>query len=347
MRRALLAALLAACNASPPEPVVSTPAVAVVQPLVEVRACMGTRCEVQVVHADGARARRAIDRGFAEIDRVAALLTSWTETSDISRINAAAGRAPVKVARETIEVVQRGLWIAGETDGAFDITVGVFRGLWKFDEDRDGTLPDPAEVKRRVALVGWRDVVVDEAASTVMLRREGMRLNVEGIAKGYCVDAAVRAMRAEGVRDFLVQAGGDLFASGRRGDRDWRVGVQDPRGPRGQTIFELSLSDRAFNTSGDYERFVIRDGTRFHHILDARTGFPSHASRAVTVLAPDAFTADVLDTALFVLGPERALALVARHPGVEAVIVDPDNAVHVSPGLAGRLTKVRDPSPGL
>jgi thiamine biosynthesis lipoprotein len=280
------------------------------------------------------------------MERVAALLTGWTETSDISRINAAAGRAPVKVAPETVEVVKRGLWIAQETEGAFDITVGVFRGLWKFDEDRDGSLADPDEVKRRLALVGWRDVVVDEAASTVMLRREGMRLNVEGIAKGYCVDAAVKAMRAEGMRDFLVQAGGDLFAAGRHGGRDWRVGIQDPRGPRGQTIFELSLTDQAFNTSGDYERFVLKDGVRYHHILDARTGFPSHASRAVTVLAPDAFTADVLDTALFVIGPEKALALVTRQPGVEAVIVGPDNAVHVTPGLAGRLTKVREPSPG-
>lgn len=307
---------------------------------------MGTRCDIQALHPDEAFADAAIARGYAEMERVAALVTSWDERSEISRVNAGAGREAVVVSPDTLAIVKRGLWIAEQTDGAFDITVGAFRGLWKFDQDRDGTLPTEAEVRERLALVGWRDVQVDEAASTVKLGRAGMRLNVEGIAKGYAVDAAVRAMRAAGLKDFLVQAGGDLFASGRHGDRDWQVGIQDPRGARGNIMYEVSLADRAFNTSGDYERFVMREGVRYHHILDARTGFPSRASRSVTVLAPDAFTADVLDTALFVIGPEAALRLVATQPGVEAVIVGGDNQVHMTPGLSGRLVKRRDPTPG-
>src|SRR6185295_8975293 len=162
----------------------------------------------------------------------------------------------------------------------------------------------------------------------------------------YAVDAAVKAIRAAGLRDFIVKAGGDLFAAGRKGERQWRVGIQDPRAPHGRIIFELPVTDQAFNTSGDYERFVIRDGVRYHHILDARTGFPAKESRSVTLLAGDSFTADALDTALFAVGPERAMAIVAGLKDVEVVIVDAANRVHISPGLHERLIKRGDPTPG-
>jgi thiamine biosynthesis lipoprotein len=163
----------------------------------------------------------------------------------------------------------------------------------------------------------------------------------------------VDVLRGAGFQDFLVQAGGDLFASGQRGDRPWRVGIQDPRAPTdaersGDTSFAmLSLSDSAFNTSGDYERFVIDHGKRYHHILDPRSGFPVTATRSVTVLAPTSFEADTLDTALFVMGPERGMRLVESLPGVEAVMVDASNRVLVSSGLSGRLQITRPPTDGI
>jgi thiamine biosynthesis lipoprotein len=308
---------------------------------------MGTLCVLTAFHHDEALVDRAFAAGFAELDRLEALMSGWQPTSEISRVNDAAGRAAVPVSPETLAVIERALEISALTGGAFDITVGVFRGLWKFDEDNDGTLPDAREVRRRLKLVGWRDVIVDRAARTVRLRHAGQRINVEGIAKGYIVDAAVAAVRAAGLRDFMAQAGGDFYASGRRGDREWRVGIQDPRAPRGKIVSQVSLSDQAFNTSGDYERFIVKDGVRYHHILDARTGFPARRCRSVTVLARDAFTADALDTGLFVLGPEAAMKIVEELPDVEAVIIDADNRVHVSSGLEGRLVERGPPSPGL
>jgi thiamine biosynthesis lipoprotein len=175
-------------------------------------------------------------------------------------------------------------------------------------------------------------------------------MNLEGLAKGYGVNAAVQAMRAAGLHDFIFHAGGDLYAAGRPGDRDWRVGIQDPRSdPHAEhrhIIFELSLSDQAFNTSGDYERFVMRNGVRYHHILDARTGFPARGCRSVTILAKDAFIADTLDTAVFAAGPQLGMKIIEDLPDVEGVIVDADNRVHVSSGLQGRLIKRGDPTPG-
>jgi FAD:protein FMN transferase len=311
------------------------------------RKCMGTLCEVKALHHDEPFVRQAVARGMAEMDRIEALTTSWNDTSDVARINQAAGKEAVKVDPDTLAVIEKGLWMSERSRGAFDITVGVFKGLWKFDEDNDGTVPDPAEVRRRRRLVNYKDVIVDRQAGTVKLRRPGQRLNLEGLAKGYGVDAAVKAMRAAGLRDFIFHAGGDLYASGRKENREWRVGIQDPRAPRGTIVFDLLLSDKAFNTSGDYERFVMRDGVRYHHILDARTGFPSKLCRSTTILAGDAFTADTLDTAVCLMGAKPGMKLVEELDDVEAVIIDPQNQVYVSSGLTGKIVKRADPTPGI
>jgi thiamine biosynthesis lipoprotein len=344
--RFLLVLALGACrrDASPPPP--PDPGVPP-HIIVRSRKCMGTECEFKAFASDEVLVDRAFGRGFDEMDRIEGLTTTWRSSSEVSRINAAAGREAVKVSPDTLAIIEKSLWVSRLTDGGFDITVGAYKGLWKFDEDNDGTLPDPREVEHRHALVDWHDVIVDHAASTVRLRRAGQAITLGGIAKGYAVDAAVRAIRGGGLRDFIVHAGGDLFAAGRRGDREWRVGIQDPRGPHGKIIFELSLSDQAFNTSGDYERFILRDGVRYHHILDARTGFPARRARSVTLLASDSFTADALDTGIFVVGADKGMQIISGIRDVEGVIVDDKNQVHVSPGLHGRLVKRADPTPGI
>lgn len=317
------------------------------------RSCMGTRCTLSAFHHDQALVERAVDAAVREIERLDALLTTWQPSSEVSRINALAGSGEaVSVSAETFEVLDRSLWIARETNGAFDITVGAFKGLWKFDEDNDGTLPKRAEVLARLPLVDYRGIVLDAERRTARLARAGQSITLGGIAKGLIVDRAVAKMREAGLADFLVQAGGDLYAAGKHGDRPWRVGIQDPRASAGagrgtETSFAmLSLGDAAFNTSGDYERFVLKDGRRYHHILDPRTGYPVTHTRSVTVLAPTSFLADTLDTAVFVLGAEKGMKLIESQPGVEAVIVDAQNRVHVSRGLEARLTRVRPPTDG-
>ncbi|MDZ4695283.1 MAG: FAD:protein FMN transferase [Deltaproteobacteria bacterium] len=345
-------ALLSACKNTPADSVPHSPtSIDAAQPLAQLftrsHPCMGTRCDVQIFHTDTQLANTAFLRAFEALDRVDVLMSTWLENSDVSRINQSAGLEPVVIHPETFAVIQKAPWLGDVSEGAFDLTVGVFRGLWKFDEDNDGSLPSRAMVKERLKLVNYRDIILDETKTSVFLKRKGMKLTLGGTAKGYAVDAAVKAIRDTGIQDFIVQAGGDLFASGTRGDRKWRVGIRDPRGSRESVIYKLELSNGAFNTSGDYERFVLRDNRRYHHILDARTGFPSMSTRSVTVLADTSFDADMWDTMLFVMGPEKAMALVEKTDGIEAVIIDADNHVHISSGLRDRLTKVRDPSPGI
>jgi FAD:protein FMN transferase len=329
--------------------------------------CMGTRCTVQAYHHDAELFERAVRAAMAEIERLDQLLSTWVPSSEVSRINAAAGKGEwIAISSETLSVLEKSLWIAKESQGAFDVTVGAFKGLWKFDEDNDGSLPARADVLARLKLVDYRGLLLDSPAQPstrlpvesaaqprARLRRAGQSLTLGGIAKGLVVDRAVAALRAAGLKDFLMQAGGDLYAAGRHGDREWKVGIQDPRATHGEerstdsSFALLALTDCAFNTSGDYERFILRDGKRYHHILDPRSGYPVSHTRSVTVLAPTSFLADTLDTAVFALGAEQGLKLIARVPGAEAVIVDGQNKVHVSPGLSGRLRLLRSPSDGI
>jgi thiamine biosynthesis lipoprotein len=294
---------------------------------------MGTVVDVTLWTHDASDAQAAAEAVFAEFRRIDALMSNWVDSSDVSRINAAAGGKPVVVSDETIKVIGVAQSVARRTGGAFDITVGAYRGLWKFDQDLDGTLPAPADVAARKKLTGWRDVVVDARRKTVRLRRKGMSITLGGIAKGYTVDRGVAILRARGMNDFILQAGGDLFVSGTKGGSRWRVGIRDPRGAREATFALTELEDRTFSTSGDYERGFVKDGVRYHHILDPKTGQPARLSRSVTVIAKDATTADTWSTALFVLGPERGLKVLKKVPDVQAIYVDGKNQLRLSSSL--------------
>jgi thiamine biosynthesis lipoprotein len=249
----------------------------------------------------------------------------------------------VPVPAELVDLLEVALSFSARTEGAFDPTFAAMWGLWTFGDDGVRALPDPAEVARRLPLVDATKVAVDREAGTVFLPEPGMKLGLGGIAKGWATDRAVAILRAHGLHDFAVQAGGELFVAGGHGDRPWWVGVRDPRGDG--PFARVRLSDAAFDTSGDYERFFEVDGVRYHHIVDPETGWPARASRSATVLAPDATTADALSTALFVLGPERGKAVLAAHfPGVEAVWVDAGGRVAATNGLSGRLEVLREPT---
>ncbi len=308
---------------------------------------MGTRVTVSIWTDNEEGAARAADAVFKEFDRVDRLMTSWLDDSDVSKINRAAGGPAVKVGDEVLTVIAKAQEMARISAGAFDITVGAFRGLWKFDQDKDGTIPKPAAVKKRLRLVGYRNLIVNSKKKTVKLRSKGMRITLGGIAKGYAVDRATAILHERGFVDFILQAGGDLYVSGKRGDRNWRVGIRDPRGKPEATFAIAAIKDHTFSTSGDYERSVIVDGVRYHHILDPATGNPVTRSRSVTVMTKSAFAADAWSTALFVMGAEKGLALVEKTPDLEAVFVDATNNVHVSSGLQGKLWLHKKPTPGI
>lgn len=291
--------------------------------------------------------REAMKKAHAEIVRIENLMTSWRDTSEIGQINLGAGR-PVKVSDETIEVLKKSRWAGDISEGVFDITFHALGDLWKFGDaaEQNPKLPDPETIRARKKLVDYRKVKIDAEAHTVTLPAK-MKIDLGGIAKGYAVDAAAAVLRAAGLTDFLAQAGGDLYGAGRKPDGSpWVSGIQDPRGPRGDFFATIELTNHAFSTAGDYARFFFVDGKRYHHIIDPRTGYPATACRSVTVWAGDAFTADAVDDAVFILGPEKGLALIESLPDVGAVIVDHVNKVWISKRLEGKVHVSRAPTDG-
>lgn len=301
---------------------------------------MGTLVQVTAVASDKPHAQEAAAAALAEIRRLEMLLSTWIPTSELSRVNAAAGHEPIKVSPETFLVLKRSLEIAKLTDGGFNIALGPAVDAWSITEH--ARIPDSSELDALQPLVDLSQLRLDEQAGTVFLARQGMRIDVGGIGKGFAADRAVAVMKAAGAVAGVVALSGDIKTFGLLPDgRRFLFGIQHPR-KEDEVLARLELQDEAISTAGDYERYFERDGVLYHHILDPHTLQPARRCQSVTVVAAEGILADGLDTGIFVMGPERGMELVERLPGVEAVIVDSDGKIRVSSGLKDRL-KIEQP----
>lgn len=293
-------------------------------------AIMGTRIAVEVWHENPGTATAAIDAVIAEMHRIDALMSHYKPESQLSRINRDAAAMPVKVDPELIGLIARALEFSELSGGAFDITYASVGYLYDYREHRH---PSEAEIEAALPAVSWRHIEIDSEASTVRFLKPGVRIDLGGIAKGHAVDSAVRILRAHGIRHGSVSAGGDSRILGDRLGRPWIVGIRHPDDAN-RVIARIPLEDAAISTSGDYERYFDEGGVRYHHIIDPRTGKSPTGVRSVTVIGPDATLTEGLTKSLFVLGPERGLALIDALDGVDAVIVRSDGRVLYSKGLA-------------
>lgn len=281
------------------------------------------------VPADGEadRAGRIISDTFAEID---AMMSEWKPGSPLTAVNDHAGEKPVAVPPELLSLIEESLEIGEATGGAFDITWAALWGVWDF-KAAEPAVPDAAVIDERRGLVDYRRVEIDREAGTVSLPEPGMKIGLGAIAKGYAIDVAAERMRDAGFEDFMLIAGGQVYAAGERDGRAWRVGIRDPRGGPNAMMGWVDLRDQCVSTSGDYERFFEIDGVRYHHILDPRTGRPSVGARSVTVVSERATLADALSTAGMILGPQRGLSF-AEASGVWMLVVGEDGVLTISPG---------------
>ena len=287
---------------------------------------MGTVANVTIVTADSAGALSHAHRAHATLARIDSLMTNWTNTSEVARLNRVAGHEPTTVHPEVAIVLESAIRVWRETDGAFDITVEPLVRLWGF-LGGPRRVPSDAEVAAAFEHVGGRKLHFDSATRRVRFDDPKLRIDLGGIAKGYAVDVAAESLRARGVRDGLVDLSGNMVALGSAPGADgWRIGIRDPR-DRVSHFARFRIRDgEAVSTSGQYEQFVASNGKRYGHILDARTGRPAEGMLSVTVVARSALTTDAWDTPLFILGPRHAKRLAHEREDVSAVIVQPGEA---------------------
>jgi len=297
----------------------------------EVRTLMGVPCSVRVYHQDPDLARKAVQRAMVELGRVASKFDASDRTSEIAGINASAGSEEVLVSEETHLLLQDSLDLCRRTAGAYDLTVASFDYLWNFSS-RPFVRPLPDEVAARRALAGCRQVAI-KPSRAVRILQPGVRITLQDVIHGHAAQKTAQVLRAAGVENFRIRVGGDVYVQGRvAGTRHWFVSVPNPRQPD-VTLMQLYLTSQCAATRSDSEHFVVKNGKRFHDVLDPRTGEPAQGVVQATVIAADPALADALSTAVFVLGPKAGLALLAREKNVEGFVVDKAGKVWASKGM--------------
>ena len=307
---------------------------------------MGTAVECQAFHAFPMQARRAVEAAFAAVEQVDRDMSLYRPESDIGRLNRLVAQQEMTIRDSTAAVLREALRVAQASHGALDVTISPLLARWGFHGIRQEA-PGPQQLEAALALVDYRHVHFDDGNGTVRLARPGVQLDFGGIAKGYAVDLAVEALRQDGVRQGMVNAGGDLRLLGAHPDGDpWVVGVQHPLAPS-RLLLALSLDGGAVATSGNYLRYRVYNGRRYGHLLHPQYGYPADTALSMTVVAPTAMRADALATAALIMGRD-GMAWLRGQPDVEALMVtrSPGSGtkrasqlrVRASRGLRGRLS---------
>lgn len=293
---------------------------------------MGNRFEISVVAAskETVFAENCIDNAIAEIQRIEKLLTTYDENSQTNQINQAAGIHPVIVDEEVFDLISRSKRISELTQGAFDISYGsIDKRLWNFDSNMTA-LPDPQTAKQMVRLINYRNIILNRADLTVLLKEKGMRIGFGGIGKGYAAERAKLILKQWGVKSGIVNAAGDLTTWGVQPDgKPWTIGIASP--DQQQQLFSyLEISDAAIATSGNYEKFVILDGRKYSHTIDPKTGLPVKGIKSVTIISPNAEIADAMATPVMVMGIKVGLDMINQMKNIACIMIDEQDNIYTS-----------------
>ncbi len=294
---------------------------------------MGNNFAITVISDDAQKASYAIDLAINEIQRIEKLLTTFSNDSTTYHINEMAGIQPVAVSREVYELVERSIRISKLTQGAFDISYGSMdKNFWNFNTTMTA-LPEPAEAKKRVHLINYRNIILDKKKHTVFLKEKGMRIGFGGIGKGYAAEMAKRVLIKNNITSGIINASGDLTTWGTQPEgKPWTIGVANPDQPR-QAFSYLGISGKAVATSGNYEKFVMIGGKKYSHTIDPKTGYPVAGIKSVTVIANNAELADAMATPIAVMGKEAGLFMINQIPGLHCIIIDDSNTIFTSKNI--------------
>jgi thiamine biosynthesis lipoprotein len=294
---------------------------------------MGNSFEITVVGQDQAWADEKIDLAVEEIRRIEKLFTTFSPDSLTNQVNEKAGISPVKVTTEFFELVKRSLRISAITDGAFDISYGsIDHCLWNFDTKMT-SLPSHEEALSMVKLINYKNILLDDADQSILLKNKGMRIGFGGIGKGYAAEMAKSLLKKGGVDSGIVNASGDLAAWGRRPDHHpWTIGIADPDHANSPFSY-MNISDLAIATSGNYEKFIMIDGKKYSHTINPKTGLPVTGIKSVTIISPNAEIADAMTTPVCIMGVHAGLNMINQVSDIGCIIIDDNNKIFTSDNI--------------
>lgn len=290
---------------------------------------MGSRFDITVVASNEKEGNEYIDSAIFEITRIEKLISSWDLNSETSSINKHSGIKPIKVDKELFDLIERSIAISTLTNGAFDISYASMDRIWNYDGSMR-KMPSDEEISNSIKKVGYQNISIDKEAQTVFLKLKGMKIGFGAIGKGYAADKAKALLIEKGVKAGIINASGDLNAWGKQADgSDWMVAITNPLN-KNKVFSWLPINDSAIVTSGNYEKFISFDGIRYSHIIDPRTGYPSTGIISTSIMTSNAELADAISTSVFVMGVETGLDFINQLKGVDCIIIDEENKIHIS-----------------
>jgi len=302
---------------------------------------MGTVMKIKAVMQgeEEEKTQEAFDAAFREISGLESELSEWQPASPVSAVNREAGIEGIMVPDAVVTVTEKALEIARITDGAFDVTFKPIGRLWNVKER---TSPPPLDsIRIALKLVDYRQVELDTLKKQLFLKKPGMEIGFGGIAKGYAAYRAGEVLEEHGIYNYIINAGGDLYVKGKKGEQRWTSGIQNPDKEQTKPVLAFSvIKPCGIATSGDYESYFIYEGTRYHHILDLSTGYPARGVKSVTVFSEDPAKADAFATAFFILGHEKALRIVGQDSSVAFILIDDKDKLFKSPNIGEFIEEI-------
>lgn len=305
------------------------------------QAIMGTAVSVELWDTDAQHAKKCIADVMTEMRRIDQDMSPYKPDSQLTKLNNAAAQQPVKVSAELFNLIRTAIHFSEISNGIFDITFASVGYRYNY---REHIKPTDAQIKADLDKIDYHHLILDDKTQTIRYAKAGVRIDLGGIAKGYAVDRGIEVLKTCGIDHAMVTAGGDTRIIGDRGGRPWMTGIRDPRNKEAAAVL-IPLDDTAISTSGDYERYFIEKGKRYHHIIDPRTGKSAEACRSVSILAPTATMTDGLSKTVFILGPKKGLEFIEKLPDVDAIIIDAKGKLHYSAGLMPPPPATLNPAP--
>lgn len=293
------------------------------------RAIMGTAIHIELWHTNKEEAEKSIQSVFNEMRRIDQLMSPFKKDSEISLINNNAAKHPVKISSELFNLIQKSINISKLSNGAFDITFASVGYMYDY---RKKQKPTKKEISKLLKSINYKNIQLNHDKQTIFFTNKNTRIDLGGIAKGHAVDNSIKLLQQQGIKQAMVSAGGDTRIIGDKKGRPWYVGIRHPRIKKESAVV-LPLSQTAISTSGDYERYFIKDNIRHHHIIEPSTGDSARELRSVSILGSNSTTTDALSTTVFILGLHKGMKLVSSLKNIEAIIIDNKGQMHYSNGL--------------
>lgn len=291
---------------------------------------MGTQSNIEFEVPKMKMASNTLQRVIDEMHRIDALMSPFKPTSELSKINRLASTHPVHISKELYDLLVKSTEFSKLTEGAFDISFSSVGYLYDY---RKSVKPTEKQIEELKKNINYQSIKLNEDNQTVEFLQPLVKIDLGGIAKGYAVDQCIQILKDSGIVNAYVSAGGDSRIIGKKDDRLWYIGIKHPRDKR-KLLVNLPLEEVSISTSGDYERFFVKNGVRYHHIIDPKTGDSARELQSVTILAPSSTTADALSTSVFVLGLDKGLKLINGLSDISAILVDSQGRLHYSDDIA-------------